>query len=63
MLMKEELKNIKLLQQICEEEGQLQLKLNFDMLESRSENRKEDFFIMRMATLLVSLEAIISVIK
>jgi ribosomal protein S18 acetylase RimI-like enzyme len=44
MLTKEELKNIKVLQAICEEEGQLQLKLNFDMLESRSENRKENFF-------------------
>jgi ribosomal protein S18 acetylase RimI-like enzyme len=44
MLTKEELKNIKVLQEICEEEGQLQLKLNFDMLENRSEDRKEDFF-------------------
>jgi ribosomal protein S18 acetylase RimI-like enzyme len=44
MLTKEELKNIKMLQEICEKEGNLQLKLNFDMLESRSENRKEDFF-------------------
>jgi ribosomal protein S18 acetylase RimI-like enzyme len=44
MLTKEELKNIKTLQEICEKEGNLQLKLNFDMLESRSENRKEDFF-------------------
>jgi N-acetylglutamate synthase-like GNAT family acetyltransferase len=44
MLTKEELKNIKTLQEICEKEGKLQLKLNFDMLESRSEKRKEDFF-------------------
>jgi ribosomal protein S18 acetylase RimI-like enzyme len=44
MLTKEELKNIKMLQEICEKEGNLQLKLNFDMLESRFENRKEDFF-------------------
>jgi ribosomal protein S18 acetylase RimI-like enzyme len=44
MLTKEELKNIKTLQEICEKEGKLQLKLNFDMLESRSEKHKEDFF-------------------
>ncbi|KGM44976.1 GNAT family N-acetyltransferase [Neobacillus niacini] len=44
MLTKEELKNIKTLQELCEKEGKLQLKLNFDMLESRSEKRKEDFF-------------------
>jgi len=44
MLTKEELINIKTLQEICEKEGKLQLKLNFDMLESRSEKRKEDFF-------------------
>lgn len=44
MLTKEELKNIKSLQKTCEKEGNLQLKLNFDMLESRSEMRKEDFF-------------------
>jgi ribosomal protein S18 acetylase RimI-like enzyme len=44
MLTKEELVDIKTLQEICETEGGLQLKLNFDMLESRSGNRKEDFF-------------------
>lgn len=44
MLTKEKLNEIKTLQEICEKEGNLQLKLNFDMLESRSENRKEDFF-------------------
>lgn len=44
MLTKEELKNIKTLQEICEKEEKLQLKLNFDMLESRAEKRKEDFF-------------------
>lgn len=44
MLTKEELKNIKTLQEICEKEGKFQLKLNFDMLENRSEKRKEDFF-------------------
>lgn len=44
MLTKEELLDIKTLQEICEKEGSLQLKLNFDMLKNRSENRKEDFF-------------------
>ncbi|MCM3690693.1 GNAT family N-acetyltransferase [Neobacillus niacini] len=44
MLTKEKLNEIKMLQEICEKEGRLQLKLNDDMLESRSENRKEDFF-------------------
>ncbi|TDL74290.1 GNAT family N-acetyltransferase [Rhodococcus qingshengii] len=44
MLTKEKLYEIKALQEICEKEGRLQLKLNFDMLESRSGNRKEDFF-------------------
>jgi ribosomal protein S18 acetylase RimI-like enzyme len=44
MLTKEKLYEIKALQEICEKEGRLQLKLNFDMLESRSVNRKEDFF-------------------
>ena len=34
----------KTLQEICEKEDSLQLKLNFDLLESRSGNRKEDFF-------------------
>lgn len=44
MLTIEELKNIKTLQEICENEGNLQLKLNFDMLKSRLEMYKEDFF-------------------
>lgn len=44
MLTKEKLSEIKTLQEICEKEGRLQLKLNFDMLESRSVNGKEDFF-------------------
>jgi ribosomal protein S18 acetylase RimI-like enzyme len=44
MLTTVELKNIKTLQEVCEKEGRLQLKLNFDMLESRSDKRKEDFF-------------------
>jgi ribosomal protein S18 acetylase RimI-like enzyme len=44
MLTKEKLYEIKALQEICEKEGRLQLKLNFDMLESRTGNRKEDFF-------------------
>jgi ribosomal protein S18 acetylase RimI-like enzyme len=44
MLTREELLKIKELQEICEKEGGFQLKLNFDMLNNRSENRKEDFF-------------------
>ena len=44
MLTKKELNDIKSLQEICEKDGSLQLKLNFDMLETRSDNHKEDFF-------------------
>ncbi|MEH7177619.1 GNAT family N-acetyltransferase [Neobacillus vireti] len=44
MLSKEQLKDIKSLQEICEREDNIQLKLNFDMLENRSEDRIEDFF-------------------
>lgn len=44
MLTREQLNNIKELQEICEKEGGFQLKLNFDMLENRTENRTEDFF-------------------
>jgi len=44
MLTEEELVDIKTLQEVCETDGGLQLKLNFDMLERRTGNRKEDFF-------------------
>ncbi|MDN3016096.1 GNAT family N-acetyltransferase [Paenibacillus sp. BSR1-1] len=44
MLTKEQLLEIKALLEICEKDGGFQLKLNFDMLENRTENRKEDFF-------------------
>ncbi|MFS0637930.1 GNAT family N-acetyltransferase [Mesobacillus foraminis] len=44
MLTKDELQGIKGLQEICEEEGGFQLKLNFDMLANRPENSQEDFF-------------------
>jgi ribosomal protein S18 acetylase RimI-like enzyme len=44
MLTKEQLLQIKQLQKICENEGGFELKLNVDMLESRDENSKEDFF-------------------
>ncbi|WP_223589928.1 GNAT family N-acetyltransferase [Neobacillus bataviensis] len=44
MLTKEQLVEIKALEEICEKDGGFQLKLNFDMLENRTENRKEDFF-------------------
>ncbi len=44
MLTKEQLQQIKELRIACEEEGGFELKLNEDMLETRDENRKEDFF-------------------
>jgi ribosomal protein S18 acetylase RimI-like enzyme len=44
MLTQMELDKIKQLQEICEESGHFQLKLNFDMLENRDGNEKEDFF-------------------
>ncbi|MEH7106532.1 GNAT family N-acetyltransferase [Bacillus sp. JJ1764] len=44
MLTKEQLREIKTLQEICEQDGGFQLKLNFDMLENRTEDYKEDFF-------------------
>lgn len=43
MLTEKELSDIKALQEICENEGEFHLKLNFDMLENRTD-RKEDFF-------------------
>ncbi|MBS4210899.1 GNAT family N-acetyltransferase [Neobacillus rhizophilus] len=45
MLKQEQLKEIKALQEICEKEGGFHLKLNDDMLENRSANRQEDFFL------------------
>ncbi|NMD71756.1 GNAT family N-acetyltransferase [Bacillus sp. DNRA2] len=44
MLTIHELNDIKELQEICENAGGFQLKLNFDMLENRVGDRKEDFF-------------------
>lgn len=44
MLTAEQLAEIKELQEICEQEGGFQLKLNDDMLEKRDAGRKEDFF-------------------
>jgi ribosomal protein S18 acetylase RimI-like enzyme len=44
MLKEEQLVEIKALQEFCEKEEGFQLKLNFKMLENRTENRKEDFF-------------------
>lgn len=44
MVTREQLSEIKALQEVCEKEGGFQLKLNFDMLENRAENKKEDFF-------------------
>lgn len=44
MLTDRELSDIQELQEICEKAGGFQLKLNFDMLENRVGDRKEDFF-------------------
>lgn len=44
MLTQTELKQIKELQEVCQKEGNFQLKLNFDMLKNREGNKKEDFF-------------------
>lgn len=44
MLTREELSEIKALQEVCEKEGGFQLKLNFDMLENRINPYQEDFF-------------------
>ena len=44
MLTSEELMEIKALQEVCEQEGGFQLKLNFDMLKNRVGKKKEDFF-------------------
>lgn len=44
MLTSEELIEIKALQEVCEQEGGFQLKLNFDMLKNRVGKKKEDFF-------------------
>ncbi|MCM3570158.1 GNAT family N-acetyltransferase [Neobacillus mesonae] len=44
MLTKKQLNEIKDLQEICENDGGFQLKLNFDLLENRTANYPEDFF-------------------
>ncbi|UII54405.1 GNAT family N-acetyltransferase [Cytobacillus spongiae] len=44
MLSANQLNDMKHLQQICEEEENIQLKLNWDMLQSRNSNEKRDFF-------------------
>ncbi|MCQ6264364.1 GNAT family N-acetyltransferase [Fictibacillus sp. WQ 8-8] len=44
MLTEKQLSDIKKLQQQCESDENLQLKLNWDMLEQRTDERKEDFF-------------------
>lgn len=44
MLTKEQITEIKELQRVCEEGESLQLKLNWDMLQTREENEKNDFF-------------------
>ncbi|ETI68729.1 GNAT family N-acetyltransferase [Neobacillus vireti] len=44
MLTREQLNEIKELQEVCENEGGFELKLNFEMLANRVENKTEDFF-------------------
>lgn len=44
MLSHKQLTDIKNLQNICETEDKIQLKLNWDLLESRNENETNDFF-------------------
>lgn len=44
MLTKEQIAEIKELKDICEKEEGYELKLNFDMLENRNGEKKEDFF-------------------
>jgi ribosomal protein S18 acetylase RimI-like enzyme len=44
MLTEKQLKDIKQLQEVCEKDGGFQLKLNYDMLENRTEGKKEDYF-------------------
>jgi len=44
MLTKENILEIKALQEVCEKEGGFDLKLNFDMLENRIGKQKEDLF-------------------
>ncbi|MED1469979.1 GNAT family N-acetyltransferase [Bacillus salipaludis] len=44
MLTELDILDIKALQEVCEFEGGFHLKLNFDMLENRAENSKDDFF-------------------
>lgn len=46
MLSKEQIAEIRELKDICEKEEGFELKLNFDMLENRNGEKKEDFFIM-----------------
>ncbi|WHY86792.1 GNAT family N-acetyltransferase [Neobacillus novalis] len=44
MLTSIQLNEIKVLQEVCENEGGFELKLNFEMLKNRVENKTEDFF-------------------
>ncbi|MGM0903896.1 MAG: GNAT family N-acetyltransferase [Bacillota bacterium] len=44
MLTEKQLMNIKQLQEVCEQAGGFQLKLNYDMLENRTQGKKEDYF-------------------
>lgn len=44
MLTENQLMDIKQLQEVCEQDGGFHLKLNYDMLENRTADKKEDFF-------------------
>ncbi|MCJ7987711.1 hypothetical protein MUB16_33915 [Priestia sp. OVL9] len=52
MLEQHVLEDIQKLQSICEQEEHIELKLNFDMLRSRKQNEVNDFFIMKIISLL-----------
>ncbi|WP_255256882.1 hypothetical protein [Priestia aryabhattai] len=52
MLKQYVLEDIQKLQSICQQEEKIELKLNFDMLRSRKQNEVNDFFIMKIISLL-----------
>lgn len=52
MLKQHVLEDIQKLQSICQQEEKIELKLNFDMLRSRKQNEVNDFFIMKIISLL-----------
>ncbi|WP_338705207.1 hypothetical protein [Priestia aryabhattai] len=52
MLKQHVLEDIQKLQSICQQEEKIELKLNFDMLRNRKQNEVNDFFIMKIISLL-----------